>query len=123
MPKKVRVLVDTTVGGVKYKPNQVVIFPDDVAKPLIAGAEVDSSKEAVAYCETELGATAIVHETAAESAANEAADKLEAELVELRKQHRREKDGEKKGVLATRIAELEAQLAGSQAAPAESAGR
>jgi hypothetical protein len=117
VPKKVRVLVDTTVGGVKYKPNQVVIFPDDVAKPLIAGAEVDSSKEAVAYCETELGAVAITHETAAEAAANEAADKLEAELVDLRKQHRREKDGEKKGVLATRIAELEAQLAGSQAAP------
>jgi vacuolar-type H+-ATPase subunit I/STV1 len=118
MPKKIRMLVDREIDGVKYKPNQVVIFPEALEKALVNGGEADASKAAVAYCEEELGAKAITHEAAADQAADQAADKLEAELADLRKQHRREKDAEKKAELGKRIAELKAQLEGGQAAPA-----
>lgn len=46
---KVRVLVDVTVDGKAYKPNQAVAFSADKAKSLERSGQVDSTPAAVAY--------------------------------------------------------------------------
>lgn len=62
---KVRILVATTVQGVAYQPNQLVVFPDADAKALVKQVVADSSKPAIAYCENELQVKAIEHKPAA----------------------------------------------------------
>lgn len=64
MGTKVRILVATYIGGVLYKPNQVVDLPASIAKPLHADGQVDPDKAAVAYCVNELGAEVIVYKAA-----------------------------------------------------------
>lgn len=61
MPK-VRILADTLVDDVAYKPSQVVDFPVGVAKSLKQSGVVDDAPEAVAYCINELGVEVIKHE-------------------------------------------------------------
>lgn len=61
MGTKVRVLADSQVEGITYKPNQVVDFPAGVAKQLVAAGNADASAEAIAYCTDELHAEVIVH--------------------------------------------------------------
>lgn len=61
MGTKVRILADTQVQGVDYKPNQVVDLPDDIAKSLVKEGVADSNKAAIAYCTTELKAEVVTH--------------------------------------------------------------
>lgn len=61
MPKQLRILADTVVDGVTYKPNQVVELDDKVAKSIEASGAADSNKDAVAYCINDLGAQVINH--------------------------------------------------------------
>jgi len=62
-------LVDKPVEGLNYKANQVVDFPDALAKKLMEGLEADDSKAGVSYCMDELGAKPIKHEDASEELA------------------------------------------------------
>lgn len=62
MGTKARVLVDTQVQGVDYKPNQLVELPDDIAKSLAKEGIVDTNKAAIAYCVDELKVEVIVHQ-------------------------------------------------------------
>jgi hypothetical protein len=80
-------LVDKQVEGLSYKANQVVDYPDALAKKLIDGLEADASKAGVDYCIDELGAKPIKHEDAAEElakvelkAAKENLDRLNAQV-------------------------------------------
>lgn len=61
MGKKVRVLVGCVIGGIKFKPDQVVDLPDALAKAHAASGEVDPHKDAVAYCVDELKAEVIAY--------------------------------------------------------------
>lgn len=62
MGTKVRILVALSIGGVMFKPDQVVDLPAALAKQHAAAGEVDTHKEAVAYCINELGSEVIVYE-------------------------------------------------------------
>lgn len=65
MGTQARILVAVQLDGQIYQPNQVVDLPPAVAKALRAEGNVDTSKEAIAYCLDELGATVIVHQAVA----------------------------------------------------------
>jgi hypothetical protein len=56
---KVRLLGAAWIEGVRYEGNDVVTLNSSVAEQ--HAGEVDSSPGAVAYCEKELGKTAIEH--------------------------------------------------------------
>lgn len=113
--RKVRVLVDVELDGVKYKPNHLVSFPEALAKVLIDQGQADASKGAVAYCEGELGLKAIPHEGAAEAAVRAELDKLEGELAQLKKDKRSESDATKKAAIDKRIAEVREAIAAGEA--------
>ena len=66
MGTQARILVAVQLDGQIYQPNQVVDLPPAVAKALRTEGDIDTSKEAVAYCVDELGATVIVHQAAAD---------------------------------------------------------
>lgn len=74
MGTKARVLVDTKVQGVDYKPNQLVEFPDDVAKSLAKEGIVDTNKAAIAYCVDELKSEVVVHQKPESAAAEQTAE-------------------------------------------------
>jgi hypothetical protein len=97
--KRVRILVDRTVEGLQYKANQVVDFPESIAKQLIETGEVDDSKGAVKYCMEQLGAEPIVHEEAAERAATAQFADLETALKDANAAVKREKDAGKRAEL------------------------
>jgi len=59
--KKYRVLSDTYIEGVNYKPNDVVMIDDKVGD---AFESLDASEEAVKYCVKELKADPVDHEKA-----------------------------------------------------------
>jgi hypothetical protein len=63
---KVRVLVDITVDGKSYKPNDAVAFEAGKARSLEKAGQVDSNSEAVAYVLSQ-GAKVVEHEVAAEA--------------------------------------------------------
>lgn len=62
MGTKVRVLAACTIGGLLFKPDQVVDLPGPLAKAHAAAGDVDPHKDAVAYCVNELKAEVIVYE-------------------------------------------------------------
>jgi hypothetical protein len=113
--RKVRMLVDVELDGVKYKPNHVVAFPEALGKTLIDSGQADGSRESVAYCEKELGAKLITHETAATAAARAEVDSLEAELAQLKREKRAESDAGKKAKFDARIEDVKAALAAAEA--------
>lgn len=49
----VRILVANDVDGVRYQPNQLVIFDAAVAKGLVKDGKADDSKEALDYLASE----------------------------------------------------------------------
>ncbi len=114
MAKKVRMLVDLEVDGVKYRPNNVVVFPDALGKHILDAGQADDSKAAVAYAESQ-GAKPITHESAAAAQARAAVEKLEAELAEARKQRKAESDAEKRAAVDRRIAELKKAIEAAEA--------
>lgn len=72
---KTRILTDTTIDGVDYKVNQVVVLDDKQAKSLEESGALDTSAEAVEYCIDELGAKPIEHKPKKEEPAAEPAAK------------------------------------------------
>lgn len=62
MGTKVRVLAACIIGGLSFKPDQVVDLPGPLAKAHAAAGDVDLHKDAVAYCVNELKAEVIVYE-------------------------------------------------------------
>lgn len=67
--KKVRVLREIELKGKTYQPNSVLVLDDKLAASLAGEGSVDSSAEAVKYCESELGAKAQMPGGAAAEAA------------------------------------------------------
>lgn len=67
IPKKYRVLSDTSIGGVAYRVNDVVILAEADGALYVEIGVADADPSAVAYCEGELGAVA--RDNAAEAAA------------------------------------------------------
>jgi hypothetical protein len=63
---KVRVLVDITVDGKSYKPNDAVAFEAGKVRSLEKAGQVDSNSEAVAYVLSQ-GAKVVEHEVEAEA--------------------------------------------------------
>lgn len=63
MAKKARVLVAGFIGGIHYKPNDVVSIPDALAKQ--HAEAVDTDKEAVAYALSINGGQVIEHQSPA----------------------------------------------------------
>jgi hypothetical protein len=57
----VRILADTSLDGIEYKPNQVVDIPGALVKSLKQSGVADDAREAVAYCTSELGVKVIKH--------------------------------------------------------------
>lgn len=85
--KRVRMLADMQVDGLQYKTNQIVDFPDAIAKTLTASnpeqgltPQADASAAGIEYCARDLKAEPIVHEEAAERSAKAAFVSLQAEL-------------------------------------------
>ena len=56
--KKVRVLREVELKGKLYQPNSVLIIDEKLAANLAGEGSVDTSAEAVKYCEQELRAKA-----------------------------------------------------------------
>ncbi len=57
--KKIRLLTATAVASIVYPGNSVLIVNGKVADELVAQGSADSHKDAVAYCERELGIKAV----------------------------------------------------------------
>lgn len=58
---KTRILTDTTIDGVDYKVNQVVVLDGEQAERLQEAGVLDTSPASVKYCVDELGAAPIEH--------------------------------------------------------------
>lgn len=85
MGTKVRILVACAIGGMSFKPDQVVDLPATLAKQHAAAGEVDPNKEAVAYCVNELKAEVIAYEaplTAEQIQLQAEIDALKAQLAD-----------------------------------------
>lgn len=83
MPK-VRILSVVHLDGEKYQPNQVVDLPAAIAKSFAEQGQVDTHKDAVAYCINELGAEVVVHpapKVVKDTAAIKAAAALKADDI------------------------------------------
>lgn len=59
---KSRILTDTTIDGVGYKVNQVVVLDGEQAEQLREAGVLDTSAASVKYCVDELDAKPIEHE-------------------------------------------------------------
>jgi len=64
MGTKARILVDITVDGISYKPNQLVEFSELYAKQLASAGRIDTAEAAVSA----FPASVIVHPCAAQEA-------------------------------------------------------
>lgn len=61
MAKKVRILVAATLAGATYRPDDVVILPDDLARQAEKDGVADGAKAAVDYALSLNGAAIIKH--------------------------------------------------------------
>lgn len=61
MYKKVRILVAATLAGAAYRPDDVVILPDDLARQAEKDGVADGAKAAVEYALSLTGAKIIKH--------------------------------------------------------------
>ena len=79
--KKARILVDTPLDGVQYKPNQVIEAEADTIKELVKAGFADDKAAAVKYCLADEDAKVIKHEPAvqAEEVSQETAEGAQGE--------------------------------------------
>lgn len=113
--KRVRMLVDSEVEGLKYKCSQVVDFPDAIAKDLINNGEADGAKGAVDYCVNELKLEPLVHEAVAERAVKSTVKSAKKALEKANAAFEAETDAGKRAALGKQVEAAEAALTEAKA--------
>lgn len=117
--KRVRMLFDHEVDGLRYRCDQVVDFPNDVARELVNVGAADASKEAVAFATKESGGKVLVHETEASRAAQAAVAAALAARDAAAAALEAEKDAARRATLGEALEAAEAALAAAQSKLAE----